>query len=142
MLKKRPCRICRRWFRPDPRAGDRQRVCSSRDCQRERHRRSSRDWRARNPDYDRDRRLREWLVREPADDGAPLGSTPLARLDRDAAQDAVGLQVLVFTEEVLRLCALYMQAAVRAEVVKIMRRSPRLALVRPQDATDLARPPP
>jgi hypothetical protein len=27
MAKKRPCGICRRWFEPHPRAGDRQTVC-------------------------------------------------------------------------------------------------------------------
>ena len=26
-LSKRPCRLCRRWFRPDPRVGVRQRAC-------------------------------------------------------------------------------------------------------------------
>jgi hypothetical protein len=40
MRRKRPCRICRRWFVPHPGAGDRQHVCSAVDCQRERH------WRA------------------------------------------------------------------------------------------------
>ena len=42
ILKKRPCRICRRWFLPDRRAGDRQKVCSGKECQRERHRRNCR----------------------------------------------------------------------------------------------------
>ena len=35
MLRKRPCRICRRWFQPHARAGERQRVCSEAACQRD-----------------------------------------------------------------------------------------------------------
>ena len=31
--RKKPCRICRRWFRPDPRVGQRQRACGEPDCQ-------------------------------------------------------------------------------------------------------------
>ena len=31
--RKRPCTICRRWFRPDPRVGDRQHACGKPECQ-------------------------------------------------------------------------------------------------------------
>ncbi len=31
--RKRPCSICRRWFRPDPRVGDRQHACTKPECQ-------------------------------------------------------------------------------------------------------------
>jgi len=34
---KRPCRICRHWFRPDPRVGARQRACRNSSCQKARH---------------------------------------------------------------------------------------------------------
>ena len=65
MARKRPCRICRCWFLPHPRAGPRQQVCSRPECQRERHRRACADWRRRNPDYDAEDRVmcRNW--REP-----------------------------------------------------------------------------
>ena len=61
MARKRPCRVCRRWFWPHPRAGDRQHTCSRPDCQRERHRRACAAWRLRHPDYDREDRLRRRL---------------------------------------------------------------------------------
>jgi hypothetical protein len=57
MARKRPCRICRRWFRPDPRVGGRQRTCSRPECQRERRVRTQASWRARNPEYYHHRRL-------------------------------------------------------------------------------------
>ena len=45
MGRTRPCRICRHWFHPHPRTGDRQHVCSRAACQRERHRRACQRWR-------------------------------------------------------------------------------------------------
>jgi len=98
-MRKRPCRICRRWFRPDPRVGARQRTCGSVACGRAWHRRSCRDWRRRNPDYDRDDRLRRRLRREPES----VRGDPLARLDWDVARDATGLQVAVVVEETAQL---------------------------------------
>lgn len=59
MARKRPCKICRRWFQPHPRAGDRQRVCGEADCQRERHRRTCATWHEANPAYDKKRRLKQ-----------------------------------------------------------------------------------
>ena len=56
MSRKKPCRICRRWFMPHPRAGSRQKACT--DCQAERHRRACARWHEANPDYDKKRRLR------------------------------------------------------------------------------------
>lgn len=137
MLKKRPCRICRRRFRPDPRAGDRQRVWSSADCQRERHRRSDRAWHARHPDYDRDRRLRERLQ---VDEAAAMDrpEEPLAGPARPAAQDAVDLEVLVVIEVLLRLARVMAQGAVAAQGPGITTKSRRLPTPTPQDET--ARP--
>lgn len=50
-VRKRPCAICRRWFQPDVRVGDRQRVCAAPSCQRARKRKQEAGWRRRNPDY-------------------------------------------------------------------------------------------
>ena len=49
--RKKPCRICRRWFQPDPRVGDRQRACGKEDCQQARRQKTQASWRARNPGY-------------------------------------------------------------------------------------------
>lgn len=48
--KRRPCKICRRWFSRDARLGDRQETCSRPECQRERHRRNCKTWREKNTD--------------------------------------------------------------------------------------------
>ena len=98
MSRTRPCRICRKWFPPEARSGDRQRVCGSASCQRERHRRSCAAWHGRNPDYDREDRLRRLLRVLPPSPAAtidPLSTSPLARLNLDAARDAVGPELIV-----------------------------------------------
>jgi len=116
MARKRPCRICRRWFSPHPRAGDRQTVCSSPACQHERHRRSCASWHARNPDYDKENYLhrrihgiRSWKQADNADSVVESGLSVeeptiesrkfLSELDWSAVRDAVGLQLLVVIEE-------------------------------------------
>ena len=49
--RKRPCRICRKWYTANPRLGDRQQTCGHRECQRQWHARKCREWNLRNPEY-------------------------------------------------------------------------------------------
>ena len=49
--RKRPCRICRCWFLPNPRLKDRQMTCGQVKCQREWHRRKCAKWNRKNSDY-------------------------------------------------------------------------------------------
>ena len=49
--RKRPCRICRRWFLPNARLKDRQMTCGQVRCQREWHRRKCAEWNRKNSDY-------------------------------------------------------------------------------------------
>ena len=114
MLRKRPCRICHQWFRPHPRAGNRQRSCSAAPCQAERRRRAVVAWRRRHPDYDRDDRLRRRLRAVPR--VAAAGADPLAQLDWHVARNAVGLEVAVVVEETGRLLATFARNAVRRQV--------------------------
>lgn len=84
--RKKPCSICRRWFRPDPRVGQRQRACSRADCQAAQRRKTQAGWRARHPDYFIARRLQERRARDQPPE--PLRwPRPLSRLPWDLAQD-------------------------------------------------------
>lgn len=122
MARKRPCRICRRWFQPHPRAGDRQRTCSSAECQRERHRQACARWRRRHPDYDREDRLRRGLqVPERATAGAALRG-----INWPAARDAVGLEVAVVIEEVGEVLQRGARDAVSAQVTEVIKDRPQL----------------
>ena len=57
MSTRRPCRICGRWFHPDPRVGSRQRACGKRACQKKRREKTQAAWRSENPEYFLRRRL-------------------------------------------------------------------------------------
>ena len=90
-VRKRPCSICRRWFRPDPRVGVRQRVCGQPECQATRRKKTQASWRARNPDYFLGRRMqaRGVLAQPPEPLRLPA---PLSRLPWDIAQDEFGVK--------------------------------------------------
>lgn len=61
------CEICHVAFTPDPRVGERQRVCRERRCQLERKRRAQKNWLAKNPEAFRGRypKLQQWLANHP-----------------------------------------------------------------------------
>ena len=83
---KRPCRICQRWFYPDPRVGDRQRACGSAECQTARRQKTQSDWRAGNPGYAVAYRIDRRHSKER--DAEPLRlPPPLSKLPWDLAKD-------------------------------------------------------
>src|SRR5215471_7524008 len=90
-VRKRPCCICRHWFRPDPRVGGRQRACGRAECQATRRRQTQAAWRARNPDYFTARRIQERnaLPQPPEPLRLP---PPLNQLPWDIAQDEFGVK--------------------------------------------------
>jgi len=89
--RKRPCTICRRWFRPDPRVGKRQRACNRPECQAARRQKTQASWRRRNPEY-----AIAWrLDRRKAETGEPQPlrlPSPLPQLPWDFAKDQFGAQ--------------------------------------------------
>jgi hypothetical protein len=88
---KRPCCVCRRWFRPDSRVGLRQRACGQSDCQAARRVQTQKSWRDRNRDYFIARRIQERGNRDQPPEPLRL-SPPLNRLPWDIAQDQFGVQ--------------------------------------------------
>ena len=88
--RKRPCRICRRWFRPDNRVGERQRACGEPDCQKARRQKTQASWRDRNPGYATAHRITQRNQDESAE---PLRTPPpLNQLPWDLAKDQFGGQ--------------------------------------------------
>jgi len=48
--RKKPCRVCRKWYKPSARGGHRQKTCGETLCRRAWHAKSCREWREANPD--------------------------------------------------------------------------------------------
>lgn len=107
-MRKRCC-ICRRWFTPKPRAGDRQKVCSETQCQRERHRRNCADARRKDKLERAVQRARD-AVR--STDGG---------IDWEAARDLVGPEVAGVLEEIND------QARLRDAVLRVFNLQPHLS---------------
>lgn len=91
VARKRPCCICRRWFRPDNRVGSRQQACSKPACQALRRRKRQAAWRARNPDYFFGRRIQARGASDKPPEPLRLPS-PLNQLPWDIAQSEFGVQ--------------------------------------------------
>ncbi len=88
---KKPCTICRRWFRPDPRVGERQRACDREECQAARRQKTQAHWRRRNQDYAMAWRLDPRKAQAEAPEPLRL-PPPLPRLPWHLAKDQFGAQ--------------------------------------------------
>ena len=75
--RKRPCRICRRWFLPNPRLKSRQMTCGDARCKTEWHRKKCAEWNRRNPDYFKANYLQKRL--EAAGQGVGTSKIPTAK---------------------------------------------------------------
>ena len=90
--RKKPCRIWRRWFWPDPRVGVRQRACLAPDCQTARRQKTQASWRSRNPGYSIAWRIDGRATQAPQPPEPLRLPAPLNQLPGDFAKDRFGLQ--------------------------------------------------
>ena len=132
MTRKRPCRICRRWFIPHPRAGDRQRVCGAPECQRERHRRACANWRDREAAAEQTHRLRQRIRAHPGGVGGAAVAAE-QRVHWDAVRDAVGIQLAVIIEEITKVLGDWVRDAVGRQVAVNARQFPGEMVAAPRD---------
>lgn len=137
MADKRPCRVCRRWFEVDPRAGRRHQVCDSEGCQRKRNQRACRRWRDKNAHKVVAQRLRKRLPADPAPTAEVAAIHPMANFDPQVVRHAVGAEVQVVLEELAKVIVRGGRHAVppkskvqRHEEAKVMPREPRSATAR------------
>ena len=113
--RKRPCRICRRWFLPNPRLKSRQMTCGDSCCKTEWHRKKCEEWNRRNPDYFKANYLQKKL--EAAGHGAGTSKTPTAKsspgktlksrmktgLPLEYVQEVIEIQQLIIVEYLAQL---------------------------------------
>ena len=96
--RKRPCRVCKRWFISHPRLKDRQKTCGNLPCQREWHRRKCEQWNYNNADYFKDNYLDKKLA---------VTGTPRSRLKTGLplcyVQQLIGTPQLIIIEYLSQL---------------------------------------
>ena len=116
--KKRPCRICRKWFMPNPRVGDRQKTCGDHECMRKWHAKKCAEWNRKNSKCAQENYLHNKLAlalsqsdgsKKPSTAGATANSqvtvshsTSFPKLPRSLLQEVIGVQELVIMEYIAR----------------------------------------
>jgi hypothetical protein len=134
--RKRPCRICRKWFTPNPRVGDRQKTCGRQDCQDKWHAKRCAEWNGKNPSYFREIYLSKKLALVEA--SAEVGNPPppnsnkskfagrqspkSSQLPRNLIQEVIGAQHLVIIEYVTQLLFNSFQEETRRQLIGITRK--------------------
>lgn len=121
--RKRPCRICRKWFSPDPRLGERQRTCGSTECQRQWHTKKCREWNKKNRPYFQEIYLERCL----ASYATPVGQTAAKPLDEATAvplpattvQEVISIQQLVIIKYLLRQSSYRFQEVTGSQQIEI-----------------------
>lgn len=129
--RKRPCRICGKWFYPDPRVGERQKTCGSKDCQRKWHTKKCSEWNRAHPQY-----FREIYLSKRLDDAAPPNTeiepysadfpVTSGKLPRKVIQEVIGAQQLIIIEYVNRLLLKSFQEVISRQLSEIMTKQDRL----------------
>jgi len=140
---KRPCRICRKWFTPDPRLGDRQKTCGKEECKRKWHAKKCAEWNKKNRSYFQaiylGNKLESSKTPSQSDTRPPPSSNPdktapirppssrsTPQLPGDVIQDVIGVQLLIIIEYVVQLLVRSFKEVIRAQPVEIQREIGRL----------------
>jgi len=135
--KKRPCRVCRKWFTPNPRLGDRQRTCGDEECQRKWHARKCAEWNRRNPSYFKEIYLRGRLEsfgnvlpdQSPSScriNAPPRRSSPM-ELPQEVIQEVIEVKQFIIIEYIMRLLRRGFQEVIRRQLAETQREVRRLS---------------
>ena len=128
--RKRPCRICRRWFLPKARLGDRQKTCGDPECKREWHRRQCAQWNRKNQAYFRSIYLQKKMEAvenaSPASTGSDYGETlekcrghqKKPKLPISGFQEVISVQQFVIIEYLIRLSLSRFQEVIRSQTLE------------------------
>ena len=126
--RKRPCRICRRWFLPDPRLKERQMTCGRTDCQREWHRKKCAAWNHKNSDYFKANYLQKKIDTATQCRGDPEATLPANPVDKlpasrmqtamplEYVKEVIGVQLVIIHEYLAQLLLRRFQEVIMAKV--------------------------
>ena len=151
--RKRPCRICRRWFSPDPRLKDRQMTCGDEGCKREWHRRKCMEWNRANSGFIRKERLAHKLknvavgnrqakvMNESHPATTSFQGAAQTELLSPLAQEVIIAQLIVMIEYLLRHLLIRVQEVMRRQITVNTGQSKQLSSIVVQDVIDSGAPP-
>lgn len=140
--KKRPCRICRKWFMPNPRVGDRQKTCGDDECMRKWHAKKCAEWNQKNSKCAQENYLQDKLAlalsqndggKKPsaADDTANSQacisrSVSFPKLPRSLIQEVMGVQQFVIIEHITQQLFKTVQEVIGRQQIENTEDSPQL----------------
>jgi len=129
---KRPCRICRRWFAPNPKLKDRQMTCGGPACKREWHKKTCRQWNRDNRDYFRANYLQKMLAAQSYKTSRSHTTQPPRGLSKSGlplqfVQEVIGLQHWIIIEYLAQLLIRRFQEALKSQLVVNERQTSQLA---------------
>ena len=123
-MAKRPCKVCRRWFRPNPRVGDKQMTCGRPKCKREWHRGKCAEWNKKNREYFKGIYLKSKLLAASEGNEKPQdmrGKTTRTRfnlgLPRQEIQEVMGVKELIIIEYIIQLLLRPFQKVIKTQPV-------------------------
>ena len=130
-LKKRPCKICRKWFAPHPRLGDRQKTCGSKECQKKWHAKKCAQWNRQHRAIFQANYLSKKLqvVQNQATEKPPSQlheSGIFPKLPQEVIQEVISAQQLVIAEYLSQVLLRSVQEVIRVQRADILRKVKRL----------------
>ena len=121
--RKRPCRICRKWFTPDPRLGERQKTCGATECQRQWHAKKCRQWNKKNRSYFEEIYLEKCLASCEAGEkqapATPVAPNAPASLPAKVVQEEIGIQQFVIIRYFVRQSFRRFQEVMRGQLIEL-----------------------
>ncbi len=125
-IKKRPCRICRKWFMPNPRLGARQKTCGAEECKDKWHTKQCAQWNRQNRPYFQANHLSKKLDvsqnQEKSSENPPSRSKKVDKspqLPQKVIQEVIGAQQFVIIEYVSRVLLKSVQEVIRKQSTEI-----------------------
>jgi hypothetical protein len=125
-IKKRPCRVCKKWFVPNPRFGSRQKTCGAKECQNKWHAKKCSQWNRKNRAYFQSNYLSKKL-KTVQNQGSSPGkshfqlpeSGKILKLPREVIQEVIGAQQFVIAEYLTRVLLRSVQEVIRLQRLDI-----------------------
>ena len=147
-IKKRPCRVCKKWFVPNPRVGSRQKTCGATECQDRWHAKKCSQWNRQNRAYFQGNHLSkklQTLQNQESSPGKSASQPPesgkILKLPREVIQEVIGVQQFVIAEYMTRLLLRSVQDVIRLQRCSISREAERLPqMVRSRDDCQMRSP--